>query len=276
MMKRSVMYRPLLMLGVLVIAALACMGPAAATSAPGVDPTKVALEQVATAASVQLTQVAQQNSQPAQQQQPTEAPQVENVPPASPAAGQQYFTEEFDTDSGNWSPVIKKNTDTGDPSLAKIDITGSRLVFSLDKNLIAYMFYQPYEYTNVRIDAHVENRGTNVNDILLVCRDSSEGHYLVNVANSGLFAMYAFDAASNSYARIADGGSKKIKSGKEFNDYGLVCNDRDITLYINGAKVRQYTDNRFVFHSGKIGVGVASEDQIPVKIEFDSVKISEP
>jgi hypothetical protein len=247
-MKRSAFLRPFLMVGVLLLAMLACL--------PGPAPTAVPTDAPPPAIQDTAVPVA------------TEAPTV-------PAA-EQYFTEEFDSESGNWSQVVNKNAKEGDTSLAKVSVEGGRLVFDLDKELIAYNLYEPFEYTNVRIDAHVENRGTNVNNILLICRASSEGFYLVNIANSGLFAMYAYDAGKDSYKRMADGGSKKIKPGKEFNDYALVCKDRDITLYINGNKTRQFTDNDFVFRSGKIGVGVASEDQLPVKVEFDSVKISEP
>ncbi len=247
-MKRSSLLRPLLMVGALLLAILACLPGPVPTTAP-TEPPPPPQDTVAPVM-------------------PTEAP--------TEAAAEQYFTEEFESDTGNWSQLVAKNSEEGDTDLAKVGIEDGRLKFDLDKQLIAYMFYDPYEYENVRVDAHVENRGTNVNDILLICRASDEGHYLVNIANSGLFAMYAYDAVKDTYRRIADGGSKKIKSGKAFNDYGLVCKDRDITLYINGNKTRQYTDNDFVFRSGKVAVGVASEDQLPVKVEFDSVKISEP
>jgi hypothetical protein len=56
----------------------------------------------------------------------------------------------------------------------------------------------------------------------------------------------------------------------------LVCSDRTLTLYINGNEQRSYTDNQFVFRDGLIGVGVASEDVVPVKLDFDWVKISQP
>jgi hypothetical protein len=202
----------------------------------------------------------------------TEAPATE---PPMPEA-QQYFTEEWDGDLSNWSKEVYQNADEGDTREANIGVEDGRLVFDFGKWLIGYVFYNPYEYDNVRIDARVDNRGTNVNNVLLVCRASDEGLYLINIANSGLFAMYAYDGVKQEYKRIADGGSKNIKPGKEVNDYGLECNDRTLTIYINGKKVRDYTDNDFVFRKGQIGVGVASEDQVPVKLEFENVTISEP
>jgi hypothetical protein len=91
-----------------------------------------------------------------------------------------------------------------------------------------------------------------------------------------LYAMYAYNGANKTYARIADGGSNKIKAGKEINEYSLVCNERKLVLYINGNEVRSYTDNQYIFREGLVGVGLASENQLPVKVEFDWVKISEP
>ena len=219
-------------------------------------------------------------TEPVTASQATEAPAATDSPAATKApaqsSGEQFFTEDFNGDLGNWSQVVSLNNSSGDKSQAKISVDSGYLVFDLGKELIGYEFYKPHTYKNVRVDVNVDNRGTNVNDILLVCRASDEGLYLVNVANSGLFSFYAFDGTKKSYTRIADGGSTKIKSGKAVNEYSLVCNDRNLTLYINGSQVRSYTDNLFVFREGQVGVGVASEDQIPVKVEFDWVKISEP
>ena len=67
-----------------------------------------------------------------------------------------------------------------------------------------------------------------------------------------------------------------IKSGKEINDYALVCKGRDLIVYTNGTEVRKYTDNKYVLRKGQIAVGAASEDQVPVKLEFEYVKVSEP
>jgi hypothetical protein len=219
--------------------------------------------------------------QPQDQQPPVQPPEVQPTqppPPAEPpaASAPEYYTEEWDTDNPNWSTEIELNAKEGDTSQANVNVDGGRLIFDLGKWLIAYKFYDPHEYTDVKIDVRVENRGTNKNNVLLVCRASEEGLYLVNIANSGLFAMYAYDGYKKSYARIADGGSNKIKVGKEINDYTLVCKDRTLILYINGFETRKYTDNQYALRKGKVGVGVASEDQVPVKLEFEYVTISEP
>ncbi len=222
------------------------------------------------------------NEEPPAATKPPEQPQAEEPlpaptePPVQQSSAEQYFTEEFDGSLENWSQEIALNAKEGDTSQANITVEDGRVMFDFGKWLIGYIFYDPFEYEDVRVDVNVENRGTNVNNILLVCRASQEGHYLVNIANSGLFAMYAYNGEKGSYTRIADGGSTKIKAGKEVNEYTLVCKEKKLTLYINGNETRSYTDNQFVFRKGQIGVGVASEDQLPVKVEFEWVKISKP
>jgi tRNA A-37 threonylcarbamoyl transferase component Bud32 len=188
----------------------------------------------------------------------------------------QFFTEEWDNGFGAWVQQVELNSSSGDKNQAKISVEDGHLAFDLGRELIAYVFFPTFSYTSVRIDAHVNNRGTNVNDVLLVCQKSEAGHYLVNIANSGLYSMYAFDGTRNSYTRIADGGSNKITQGKNVNDYTLICNGKTLTLLINGNATRSLVDNQFHFTEGQIGVGVASEEQLPVTVWFESVKISEP
>jgi len=216
--------------------------------------------------------------EPAPTEQAADSPtqQATDAPTEETADAPDFFTEEFDNGAENWSQEISLNAQDGDTNQANINLEDGRLVFDFGKWLIGYVFYDPYDYTDVRLDIRVENRGTNVNNILLVCRASEEGHYLVNIANSGLYGIYAYNGKTGSYTRIADGGSTKIKAGKEFNEYGLVCKEKKLVLYINGNETRSYTDNQFVFRKGQIGVGVASEDQLPVKVELDWIKISQP
>ncbi len=216
--------------------------------------------------------------EPAPTEQAADSPtqQATDAPTEETADAPDFFTEEFDNGAENWSQEISLNAQDGDTNQANINLEDGRLVFDFGKWLIGYVFYDPYDYTDVRLDIRVENRGTNVNNILLVCRASEEGHYLVNIANSGLYGIYAYNGETGSYTRIADGGSTKIKAGKEFNEYGLVCKEKRLVLYINGNEARSYTDNQFVFRKGQIGVGVASEDQLPVKVELDWIKISQP
>ena len=293
MMKRSVLFRPLLMLAVLLLAILACMPGPAPTSAPGVEGTMAALQQMATAASVQLTQAAQQGQQPQQpEQQSTEAPAA-TATTAAPAAGQQFFTEGFDSDTGQWShftvdasvmltsPSSLASVVQGDSGNMSLKVEDGHLAFDLGgKGLWVYAMYDGAQYTDVKMEVVADNRGTNDNNVSLICRYSKDkGWYEFNIANSGLYdILYAKVTADNkvTYGRIADGGSNKIHQGKQINTYGITCKGRTLVLSINGFETRRIDDNQFVLDKGKIGVSVSSFNSLPVTVLFDSVTISQP
>jgi hypothetical protein len=251
-MEENTMYvkalKPIIFLvTVLVLVSLACLGSETPTPEPPAE-----------------TEAPQQPAQP----QETEAP-------AQPSA-QEFFTEEFDAGNDNWTYFVTKNDTTADDSGAAPITENGFLIFDLKKYLNVYAMYDPYTYDNVRIDVRVDNRGTNNNNINLICRYSDEGWYEIAIANNGLYWLYAFDGIKGGYAKIADGGSNKIKPGKEVNEYSFVCNDRNLVVYVNGNEVRTYTDNLFVLRRGQVGVGASSFKDLPVKVEFDWVKISQP
>jgi hypothetical protein len=213
------------------------------------------------------------SSEPVQTEEPTLAA---TEPPVEQTTAQDFFTEEFDGDISNWTYFTSKNDVNADDSGVEPVAENGFLILDLAKFLNVYVMYDPYTYTNVRLDVRVENRGTNNNNINLVCRYSEEGWYEVAIANNGLFDIYAFNAAKGSYTRLANGGSNKIKAGKEVNEYTFICNERNLILEVNGVETNSYTDNQFVFREGQVGIGLSSFRDLPVKVEFDWVKISEP
>jgi hypothetical protein len=218
---------------------------------------------------------------------PTEQPQGQPTEPSATtepvtaieapvSSAQDFFTEEFDGDISNWTYFTTKNDSNANDSGVAPTADNGYLAFNLGKNLNVYAMYDPFTYSNVRLDVRAENRGTNNNNINLVCRYSEEGWYEISIANSGLYWLYAFDAVKGNYVKLADGGSNKIKSGKETNDYTFICSGRNLSLQINGSETVSYTDNQYAFREGQIGIGASSFRDIPVKVDFDLVKISEP
>jgi hypothetical protein len=218
----------------------------------------------------------------------TSAPTSSPVPatPTAPA----YYTENFDQDTGRWSyfvvdasarneaPAVLAPADIRDVS---VKVTNGRMTFDLGgKNLWVYLNYDSYQYDDVRLDVVAENRGVNNNSVSLICRYSkADGWYEFNVANSGLYnILYAHFTPDDKvvYSRLADGGSNKIKQGKEINEYGISCRGHTLTLYINGFETRRIDDNQYVLRTGKVGISTSSFDILPIKVEFDSVKISKP
>lgn len=211
----------------------------------------------------------------------TATPESNTAAAAEPATqapnAPDFFTEEFDGNVDLWTKNVSTNGDSngGSTDEGHVYQQDGKLVFELGKYLIAYAFYDPYNYSDVRMDVVVENRGVNDNAFSLVCRDSSEGNYTIDISNSGLITLYAYEP-NKGYKKLADGGSKKIKSGKAVNVYTMICKDRDITLLVNDTKWKTYTDNDYVFREGQVGMGATSWGQVPVKLEVDSFKISQP
>lgn len=262
-------FRPLFFLaGFVLIVGLACSalsGGNTPTQPPATQPPATQPPAVPTDTEVAATEA------------PTEAPTE------AAAQAEQYFTEEFDHND-NWTYYVVDGTnstitDQDNPKMS-VQTDQSLLAFDLnDKNLWVYVTYDPYEYENVRIDAKVINRGVNNNNVSLICRHTDTGWYEFNIANNGLYWIYATQVDGSgkvSYYSIYNGGSNAIKAGKETNEYTAICKDKTLSLFINGKEARTVTDKKYTLTSGKIGVSVSSFDTLPVNVDFDSVKISEP
>lgn len=218
---------------------------------------------------------------------PTEPPKQDSggAPPASDGGVQsgqpdsaRFFTEDFDEDLNDWSYFLTN----GEEDYLKLELSNGYLIFDLPaKNLYVYTLYDPYIYTDTRVEIRAENRGTNNNNISMICRyDIEEGWYEVNVTNGGLYNIlygkWDNSKTSATYTRIADGGSTLVKAGKEVNNYAFVCKGRTLILYINGEEVRRIDENDKALRSGQVGIGVSSFSDPTVRVEYDWVKISEP
>ncbi|MCF6278311.1 MAG: DUF1080 domain-containing protein [Anaerolineales bacterium] len=206
---------------------------------------------------------------------PPPAPTV--APPTEPVT-QRFFTEEFDSGMDNWSHFLTH----GDENNFDLITKNGRLIFDLQGEYIySYVTYDPEIYDDVRIDVEVNNRGFNNNNVSLICRyDENEGWYEFNIANNGLYEILYGSWDSNgktaSYTRITNGGSNKIKAGKETNQYSVICKGRRLSLYINGVETNSIEDNRFVLREGKVAISVSSFNVYPINVEYEWVKISAP
>ena len=136
------------------------------------------------------------------------------------------------------------------------------------KSLDYYLFYEAFSYQDVKLEISSDNRGVNNNYVSLICRyDPEYGWYEFNVANNGLYNIYAMEILENGKLRenrIANGGSLAIKQGKGINEYAATCQGDQLTLHINGEKVASVTDAKYSLHEGQVGVAVSSLNVVPV------------
>jgi len=217
--------------------------------------------------------------QPTQPPPPTEAPQP-TQPPVPQA--QQFFTEEFDSPlSDDWAVLTVTGNDNADPDKVTVEADGGNLVWDFEsKYVYYYLFYTAFDYEDVTVELRADNRGRNSNNISLICRyDPDVGWYEFNIANSGLYDIYYAEVDSNGdigYKLITNGGSTAIKQGKDINEYSITCKGNELSLRINGRDVKTITEKTYALRSGQVGMSVSSFDVLPIQIEMDWFKISEP
>ncbi len=206
---------------------------------------------------------------------PTEAPVASPTEAAAQSDSQDYYTEEFNPDyvAGDWQSFT---LGTGKDSNLVIKQEDDHLLFDLgDKDLYVYYMYQPYTYDNVSIKLNAQNRGRNNNNVSLVCRMNDEGTqwYEFSVESGGVWYLYAVDGK---YHIIDNGGTNALKQGKELNEYQMVCDDDEITLSVNGTKIKTITDTNYGFDSGYVGFNISSLNVLPITVEVNSFEIAEP
>ncbi|MGA7192315.1 MAG: family 16 glycoside hydrolase [Anaerolineales bacterium] len=201
------------------------------------------------------------------------------------SATSKYFQEDFNGGLDGWSHFVVDGKTysvmSKDPNDMTLNVQDGFMVFDLEgKDEWVYSTYDTQTYDDVRVDVSAENRGANNNNVSLICRHTSDGQwYEFNIANNGLYNIYYAHTTEDNkiaYSPIADGGSNKIKQGKDTNEYSAICQGRTLTLYINNIKTRQIDDNDYVLQSGKIGLSVSSFNVVPVTVGIDWVKISQP
>ena len=218
---------------------------------------------------------------------PTATPTITPIPPTPTPEFEQYYTEEFEKDLKYWPAFIVDGSGYGGAIIAKeptdkviLSAEDGFFKFDIEKTWqFVYSAYEPFDYQDVRLDTRVDNLGTNDNNISLICRyEKDSGWYEFNIANSGLLSiLYAKVRPEDgyvSYTLIAEGGSNKIKQGNAVNEYSIICKGDTLTLYINDNLTKETTDKRLT--SGKVGISVSSFPLLPVKVNVDWIKISQP
>ncbi|MDL1912295.1 DUF1080 domain-containing protein [Chloroflexi bacterium CFX6] len=222
-----------------------------------------------------------------------EEPQVEPTQPPPPTeppaptateepAPSMFFTDEFDSDlSSDWSLFTVTGSDKADPDKLTLGVENGRLVWDFDSEyLYAYLFYGGFDYEDVRLEVRADNLGRNNNSVSLICRyDPDIGWYEFNVTNGGLYDILYAEVTSKgtiSYNTITNGGSNAIKQGKDVNEYAIECSGNQLTLYINGDEVNSIAERKYSLRRGQVGISVSSFNVLPILIEMDWVKVSEP
>ena len=267
-MKRNVL-SPFIFVAMLVlVVGLACgidLGTAAT------EPPQPAIQPIQAQPPIQLP-----TQQPVQ---PTAVPPTEIPPTSTVAPPSQFFKEEFENGSKNWSVFYMPpdTTISANPiGSVKVNFEIGYLQFNITDTFIgAFAVYDPYKYSDVRVDAHVENYGRVSNDFALMCRYSEKGWYEFNIKNDGYYYLNYIEirADGRSYVDTIYLGATTLVN-RDANDYGLVCQGDKFYMYVNGEKIQETSDGNLL--EGKVGVEGFSLRVVPVDLHVDWVEISQP
>jgi len=192
----------------------------------------------------------------------------------------QYYTEEFTGETFDWSPVMVRGVQ--EKQVNTTPANGSLMIqLSPYQKEEPYVMYvnQDYTYSDVELEATVTNNGNNANLAVLACRIGENGWYAFEISSGGTYSIKAFDKTGKfkeGYKELTNGGSTAIKYGKTSNVYRAICQGSDLILIVNDTQVADYTDTIFNYTQGNIGFGADSPQKIPVDLQFDSLKVSEP
>jgi len=228
---------------------------------------------------VEATQIPVLETLVAEQPTVVQQPSAVVIDDIATLAYQPFYTEEFNGDIASWTPFLT----SGDPRMVQQKVELGKLSIDLlqleDKLPWYYLINNNYNYSDVKVEAVVTNRGVNANGISIICRYSDIGWYEFFLQYSGLFSIYAIDNAgivNQGYNELANGGSALINSGLSTNVFTAECKGSELSLYVNQTLVHSFTDTQFNFPQGKIGIAVSSPDKLPVGVDFETLTISEP
>jgi hypothetical protein len=207
---------------------------------------------------------------------PTQAPPTQAAPAVqAPPEAQDFYVEEFDDDYDpeNWQYFTLGD---GDEDNLVIEQRDDHLLFDLgDEDLYVYFMYAAYTYENVSLTLNAENRGRNNNNVSLICRMNDEGTqwYEFSVESGGVWYLYAFDGK---YNILDNGGTNSLNQGRAVNEYRLDCSGDEITMYVNGDKIKAVRDTRYLFDDGFVGFNISSLNVLPITVEVNSFEIGFP
>jgi S1-C subfamily serine protease len=190
--------------------------------------------------------------------------------------GDLYYATTFDSPLDDWNWFLNFGKEQNFSS--KVADGKFRTEINARETYVYYI-YNDLIFTDVQIEVTSENFGANTNWAGIVCRYSDDGWYEVNILSTGEFGVFRFDTVKKKYVTMYTGGSTLINTGKDTNKFTVVCAGDQITVGINGTKVKTVsmkTSGYGPLKDGKIGLTVQATSVYPVIIEFDDFKAGVP
>jgi hypothetical protein len=186
-----------------------------------------------------------------------------------------YYVEEFDGEFNNCFNNTWGNENVQD----FFDYYTKDGALTIDHNqsdLSTFLLYEPYIYTDVRLDVAVETLSSDNSAAILVCRyDPNLGRYEYRIENDGEWYLFYYDYANTQeYTILANEVSTAINMGKNNNIYTVICQGGEFSLYINGQFT--YTIEHEALTECFVGFGLGNFEGYPLSVKYNWFEISEP
>jgi hypothetical protein len=126
-------------------------------------------------------------------------------------------------------------------------------------------------YSDVMIEANVENLGTDENKVGLMCRAvDGQNHYILSITSVGYFGIEKI--SKGEWQTLVWRKSDEVNTGKSSNHIKAVCNENNLSLFVNEVLLSTVTDNEF--SEGLVGPFAGSYESVPVDVLFDNFSVS--
>jgi hypothetical protein len=219
---------------------------------------------------------------PTEELKPSETPTptgISHIPSPTTTLIPQFFTEEFDNDSEWNSQWSLSEFSHGNFDKFGSTVENGELKWELaDPYLWIYYHFMPFEFTNVRLEVDFKNLSSFDDAYMsMICRHNDMGWYEFNTYGGGLYKISEMDTAGW-VKKTWEGGLQRFNFGPDnVNKMTAVCNGRELSISINDGKARTILlGNDDNLGEGRIGIAISAHKNWPVRVQIDSIQISEP
>lgn len=187
---------------------------------------------------------------------------------------QSFYVEEFDGSLDHWRFFRKSGKRDDEFSYIQNDGKLALSIHPSQDQPWAHLINDSFTYGDVQLEAVVTNKGNNGNGVSLICRHSDKGWIEFTVSNNQSYSIYVYDASGEAL-QGGPAGSGKIPAGKGTNVYTATCKGNELSLAVNGNPIHTIETNRGL-PEGNIGIGFSAPINVPIDVDIESLKVSQP
>lgn len=199
----------------------------------------------------------------------TPSPTPTSIPP-TPVP--MYFTEEFNADMSAWVSF-----QTGGEAAPTVNLANDTLQVDISSaNTWYYAIHNSNEYKTVSL--RTKFTAAPSGSVGLICGYDETGWFEFSVASDGTYSLLMAEQLGEgiaNYTPLATDSTGYLQPGNLTYEIGLTCQETTLLLYVNDTLVRNFDISRYGNSEGKVGITVASFNEIPMTASFDWFRVSE-